>query len=85
MLGKTDTNPVIDAFLVKGYRLMPTSQKIKLTFEMSEMIIKMAKLGIEHRNPGISLDEMKKRLGAIILGRELSIRVNNWDPEKEGC
>lgn len=84
MSGKSDTHPLLGSFLVEGYRKMSSAQKFKMALEMSETIRDLAKTGIKKRHPGISDEELRKRLGALLLGRELSIKVNGWDPEKEG-
>lgn len=84
MSGKSDPHPAMDAALIKGYRQMSSAQRLKMAFEMSETIRTLAKAGIVKRHPGISDEELRKRMGAFFLGRELSIKVNGWDPEKEG-
>lgn len=84
MIEKTDTNPLIVEKLIKGYRQMSPARKLSIALEMSEMLIELANIGIEKRYPGISSEEKRKRLGALLLGRELSIKLNKWDPEAEG-
>lgn len=84
MSGKSDTHPALEPFIIEGYRQMLPSQRFALAMEMSEVIRDLAKTGILKRHPGISDEELRKRLGAILLGRELSIKVNGWDPEVEG-
>ena len=80
----TDTNPVIDSILTDGYRRMAPITKLKLALEMSEAVMDLARAGVIQRHPGISTSELQKRLGALWLSRELSIKVNHWDPQKEG-
>lgn len=84
MFEKSDTHPAMEAAMIKGYRQMSSAQRLKMAFEMSETIRILAQAGILKRHPGISDEELRKRLGAILLGRELSIKFNGWDPEKEG-
>lgn len=84
MSGKSDTHPIMEAFLIAGYRKMSPAQRLNMAVEMSETIRTLAKAGILKRHPGISDPELRKRLGALLLGRELSIKINGWDPEKEG-
>lgn len=84
MSGKSDTHPALEPVIIEGYRKMPPSQRFKMAMEMSEAIRNLAKIGILKRHPGISDEELQKRLGALLLGRELSIKVNSWDPETEG-
>ena len=83
MPGKSDTDPIMEPILIEGYRKMSSAEKLKMALEMSETIRDLAKTGIKKRHPGISDEELLKRLGALLLGRELSIKVNGWDPEKE--
>jgi hypothetical protein len=84
MSGKSDTHPVLQPVIIEGFRKMPPGQRFKMAIEMSEAIRDLAKMGILKRYPGISDEELRKRLGALLLGRELSIKVNDWDPELEG-
>ena len=84
MSGKSDTRPELEPIIIEGYRRMPPSQRLKMALEMSETIRDLAKAGIRKRHPGISDAELHKRLGALVLGRELSIKLNGWDPETEG-
>lgn len=84
MSGKSDTHPKLEPILIEGYRKMLPSQRLQLALAMSETVRDLAKAGILKRHPGISEEELRKRLGALLLGRELSIKVNGWDPETEG-
>jgi len=84
MSGMSDTHPMLEPILIEGYRKMLPSQRFHLALEMSETVRDLAKAGILKRHPGISDEELRKRLGALLLGRELSIKVNGWDPETEG-
>lgn len=84
MSGKSDTHPSVEPILIEGYRKMAPGQRFKMALEMSETVRALAKAGILKRHPGISDEELRKRLGALLLGRELSIKVNGWDPEREG-
>jgi hypothetical protein len=79
-----DTHPLIESLLIDGYRKMTPAVKLRLALEMSQTIVELSKVGILNRYPGISQSELRKRLGAILCGREISIKVNQWDPEKEG-
>ena len=84
MFNPSDTHPALEPIIIEGYRKMAPSQRFNLAMEMSEAILDLAKIGIMKRHPGITGEELRKRLGALVLGRELSIKVNGWDPEKEG-
>ncbi|MCL6591915.1 MAG: hypothetical protein K6U80_18440 [Firmicutes bacterium] len=84
MSGQSDTHPALEPIIIEGFRKMPPGQRFKMAMEMSEAIRDLAKAGILKRYPGISNEELRKRLGALLLGRELSIKVNGWDPELEG-
>lgn len=84
MFGKSDTHPALEPYIINGYRQMQPCQRFKMAMEMSETVRNLAKTGILKRHPGISDEELRKRLGAILLGRDLSIKVNGWDPETEG-
>jgi len=80
----SDTCPAAQTIIINGYREMAIPLKLNLAMEMSEAVINLAKAGIRRRYPNISQSEFDKRLGALLWGRALSIKVNRWDPEKEG-
>lgn len=84
MPGKSDTHPALEPIIIDGYRKMTTAQRFNMAIEMSDAIRDLAKIGILKRHPGISDEELLKRLGGLVLGRELSMKVNGWDPETEG-
>lgn len=81
---KTDTHPDADSFLIEGYRRMTPTLKFQLALEMSQSVMELSQIGIIKRHPGIGPLELRKRLGALLLGRDLSIKINQWDPKKEG-
>ncbi len=80
----TDTHPKAQAVLIEGYRRMTPAARLRLALEMSQAVIELAEAGIRQRYPEIGPEELRKRLGALMVGRELSIKVNGWDPEKMG-
>lgn len=84
MHGQSDTHPALEPLIIEGFRNMHPGQRLNLALDMSEAIRDLAKAGILKRYPDISDEELRKRLGALLLGRELSIKVNGWDPELEG-
>ncbi len=84
MPGKSDTNPALEPVIIEGYRKMSPAQRFKLAMEMSEAVRDLAKIGVLKRHPDISDEELRKRLGALLVGRELSIKINGWDPDAEG-
>ena len=44
----------------------------------------LAMAGLRQRHPTASAAELRKRFAALVLGREASITLFGWDPEREG-
>jgi hypothetical protein len=79
-----DTPPHILKILIDGYRKMSPRQKLKRVDELTKSVQELAMAGIRARHGDIPQQEMRLRLGALWLDREIMVRVFNWDPQKEG-
>ncbi len=80
----TDTSPRAEAILIELARKLPAAEKLAAVGRMRAMYIRLAEAGLRSRYPEAGLDEMRKRLCAVLHGREISMRVFGWDPEREG-
>lgn len=79
-----DTDPKAEQVLLEGFRAMPPWRKLQLVSSMWRTCRKLALAGLNERYPGASTSEIERRLAALLLGREATIRLFGWDPEVEG-
>lgn len=77
----SDTSPVAFAKLVELQRAMSPDQKLHLTFELSDMLMKLAEEDVRRQYPAAGEREIFLRTAARRLGRDLMIRAYGWDPE----
>ena len=83
-LFSADTRPEVVEVLLDGYRRMTPAQKLARVADLSRAARRMATARIRAQYPGADDTEVKLRLGALVLGREVMVRAFAWDPEKEG-
>lgn len=80
----SDTSPQAEAVLIDLARSLPPRRKLEIAIGMSQAVREAALAGIRSRHPRASGEEIRKRLAALVLPRELVIAAYGWDPEKEG-
>lgn len=79
-----DTSFEAERIQIEAFREMPSWERASLIAEMSRSIQELALLGIGERHPGCSDEEIRLRLAALTMGRDLVREAYGWDPEKEG-
>lgn len=79
-----DTNPKAEQVLISRLRAISSGQKFRQTAELTALRRHLAVAGIKSRHPTASDEEIIKRLSALCNGLELTKKVYNWDPKKEG-
>ncbi len=79
-----DTNRDAEEVLLGLTRRMPAADKLAAICRMWSMQIRLAEIGLRSRYPAAGPDEMRKRLCALLHGRDIALRVFGWDPEREG-
>jgi hypothetical protein len=78
----SDTSPEAFAKLVELQRAMSPDRKLHLTFDLSEMLMKLAEEDVRRQYPLANEREIFLRSAARRLGRDLMIRAYGWDPAK---
>jgi hypothetical protein len=78
----SDTSPEAFAKMVELQRAMTPDRKLHLTFEASEMLMKLAEKDVRRQYPEAGEREIFLRTAARRLGRDLMIQVYGWDPEQ---
>ncbi|MBN2493422.1 MAG: hypothetical protein JXR96_02425 [Deltaproteobacteria bacterium] len=80
-----DTSPDAERMLIEGYRRMSPAEKLRRVVDLNQAALQMARARIQARyGPDLSEEELRMRLAALWLGRELMIAAFGWDPEREG-
>ncbi len=78
----SDTSPDAFAKLTEIQKAMPADRKLELTFDLSEMLMKLVEEDVRRQYPGAGEREVFLRTAARRLGRDLMIRAYGWDPAK---
>jgi len=63
---------------------MAPAEKLALVSAMTRTAQELSLAGIRARHPDATDDELRLRLAALRLPRELMIRLFEWDPAVEG-
>ncbi len=80
-----DTPPEIEEIVLDRYRQMPLFEKLMQVFELNQTAQYMAALRIQAQyGPDLSERELRLRLAALWLDRDLMIEAFGWDPEVQG-
>jgi hypothetical protein len=83
-LGLDDTSSDAERVLIDLARATPVWRKFEQVAETSETCRAFAMAGLRDRYPEASEEELRRRLAALVLEREVVIRVYGWDPKVEG-
>jgi hypothetical protein len=80
-----DTPPEIEEIVLERYHQMSPFEKLMQVFELNQMAQSMAALRIQAQyGPDLSERELRLRLAALWLDRDLMIEAFGWDPEVKG-
>ena len=79
-----DTDRRAEEILLDLARHRTAMDKLAAVCRMWSMQIQLSRIGLQSRYPDAGPDEMRKRLCALLHGREIALRVFGWDPEREG-
>jgi len=75
-----DTSPDVQRMLVARFRTMTTAEKAQLVDSLTRGCEALALAGIRMRHPDATAEELRLRLGALRMGRDLVLAVYGWDP-----
>ena len=79
-----DTDKQTEQAYLKLLRDAPLWRKAAMVDALTRACQELAAAGIRLRYPNASEEEVRMRLAALWLERELMIRIFNWDPAREG-
>jgi hypothetical protein len=79
-----DTDEATEQVYLKLLREAPPWRKAAMITSLTRACQELAVAGIRMRHPNESEQEIRMRLAALWLDRELLMRVFHWDPAHEG-
>lgn len=81
----SDTSPAVERRLIEGYREMSPAEKMERVAALNRAVEQLAAARIRAQyGPDISPRELRLRLGALRLSRDVMVEVFGWDPRVHG-
>jgi hypothetical protein len=79
-----DTEATAERYLFDRLRGLPPWRKAEMLSASTRAVYGLAMAGLRQRYPAAMEPELRRRYAALVLGREASIALFGWDPEREG-
>jgi hypothetical protein len=79
-----DTDPTVERYLFDRLRNLPPWRKAEMLSAATRAAYGLAMAGLRQRYPAATAPELRRRYAALVLGRDASIALFGWDPEREG-
>lgn len=76
-----DTHSKIEAMLVDRWRAMTPGEKLRLVDDLTETGAALSRAGVKMQFPDASVEEVRLRVFARRLDKELMIKVYGWHPD----
>jgi hypothetical protein len=80
----TDTPVAVMAGMVDRWRQMSPCKKLDQVAQLNQACEQLSEAGVRSRYPDADDNEVRLRVFALRLGRELMLSVYDWDPAIEG-
>ena len=80
----SDTDATAESYLFERLRKLPPWRKAEMLSASTKAAYGLAMAGLRQRYPAESEPELRRRYAALVLGRDASIALFGWDPEREG-
>ena len=64
--------------------MLPPWRKAQMISAATRAACDLSMSGLRQRYPAASAEELRKRFAAPVLGRQASISLFGWDPERNG-
>lgn len=82
--GVQDTDPRIARMMIAGYRAMSPAQKLETVVQMNNAVLEMAAARLRQQYGKMTNRELKLRLAALWIDREMLKRAFGYDPDTHG-
>jgi uncharacterized protein YaeQ len=79
-----DTSREAEERQIAHWRALPDPEKARVLSEMTQAAQQLARAGVIARHPEANDEEVRIRLLALRLDREVMLKFFGWDPEREG-
>jgi hypothetical protein len=79
-----DTTPEAERVIIEALRQMPVWRKAEMLTAINRAAQEWTLAGLRARYPEATEAELRLRLGALRVDRQLMIKLFGWDPAKEG-
>jgi hypothetical protein len=79
-----DTDEATEGYLFERLRALPPWRKAEMLSASTRAACDLAMAGLRQRHPAAQAAELRRRLAALVLGREAAIALFGWDPQREG-
>lgn len=79
-----DTSSVVVAKVVEWWRGMSAGEKLDQVAELNRACERLSEAGVRARHQEAGDDEVRLRVLALRLGRDVVVEVYGWDPSVEG-
>lgn len=79
-----DSSPEVDALVLASLRRLSARDRLDRVAELNLLCEQLSEAGVRARYPSAGETEVRLRVLALRLGRELMIDVYGWDPAVEG-
>jgi len=80
----SDTDSEAERMLIELARVMPAWRKCEQIESAIRTGRELAMAGLRDRYPQAGKNELRSRLAALVLDRDIVMQVYGWDPEVEG-
>jgi len=80
----SDTDADAERYLFDRLRSLPPWRKAEMLSAATRSAYGLAMTGLRQRYPSATETELRKRYAALVLGRDASMTLFGWDPEREG-
>ena len=78
-----DTSPEAQAVQLAVFRQMSGAERVAAALQMSEEAVEIAVAGIRTRHPEWDVDRVAQERRAVLLGRELAERLEEWQEARK--
>jgi hypothetical protein len=79
-----DTDEAAELALLTMLREVPSWRKAAMVDSLTRACQELAAAGIRMRHPDATREEIRMRVAALWLDRDIMIRVFGWDPAQKG-
>ena len=79
-----DTPDSVQAMVVERWRAMSPTELLHVVDRLNASCERLSEAGVRQRHPAADDDEVRLRVIALRLGRDLMVEVYGWDPDVEG-